>query len=289
MLEQLRNGQLIGCTRLDLSCDLADFPREIFSLADTLEVLNLSGNRLSSLPDDLPRLHKLRVLFCSENLFSEVPAVLGRCPELQMIGFKANQIHHLPATALPAKLRWLILTDNQLIDLPDELGQCHHLQKLMLAGNQLRKLPEALALLDDLKRRVKDSKTTEPAAVKGLLADAVADLLLPLRTVVLGVTGNPGQTNYAASKAGMIGFSKSLAQEIGSRGVTVNCVAPGFIESPMTDSLNEAQRETILTKIPAGRLGQGEEIAAAVVYLASDEAAYVTGQTLHVNGGMAMI
>jgi 3-oxoacyl-[acyl-carrier protein] reductase len=108
-------------------------------------------------------------------------------------------------------------------------------------------------------------------------------------TSIVGVTGNPGQTNYAASKAGMIGFSKSLAQEIGSRGITVNCVAPGFIESPMTDALNEAQRETILTKIPAGRLGQGDEIAAAVVYLASDEASYVTGQTLHVNGGMAMI
>ncbi len=108
-------------------------------------------------------------------------------------------------------------------------------------------------------------------------------------TSVVGVTGNPGQTNYAASKAGMIGFSKSLAQEVGSRGVTVNCIAPGFITSPMTDVLNEGQREAILTKIPAGRLGTGDEIAAAAVYLASDEAAYVTGQTLHVNGGMAMI
>jgi 3-oxoacyl-[acyl-carrier protein] reductase len=108
-------------------------------------------------------------------------------------------------------------------------------------------------------------------------------------TSVVGVTGNPGQTNYAASKAGMIGFSKSLAQEVGSRGVTVNCIAPGFITSPMTDVLNEQQRETILSKIPAGRLGTGDEIAAAAVYLSSDEAAYVTGQTLHVNGGMAMI
>jgi len=108
-------------------------------------------------------------------------------------------------------------------------------------------------------------------------------------TSVVGVTGNPGQANYAASKAGMIGFSKSLAQEVGSRGVTVNCIAPGFITSPMTDVLNEQQRETILSKIPAGRLGTGDEIAAAAVYLSSDEAAYVTGQTLHVNGGMAMI
>ncbi len=108
-------------------------------------------------------------------------------------------------------------------------------------------------------------------------------------TSVVGVTGNPGQTNYAASKAGMIGFSKALAQEVGSRGVTVNCIAPGFITSPMTDVLNEQQREAILGRIPAGRLGTGAEIAAAAVYLASDEAAYVTGQTLHVNGGMAMI
>ena len=125
------------------------------------------------------------------------------------------------------------------------------------------------------------------AATKGMMKRRAGRIIGI--TSVVGVTGNPGQTNYAASKAGMIGFSKSLAQEIGSRGITVNCVAPGFIESPMTDALNEGQRETILTKIPAGRLGQGEEIAAAVVYLASDEAAYVTGQTLHVNGGMAMI
>ena len=108
-------------------------------------------------------------------------------------------------------------------------------------------------------------------------------------TSVVGVTGNPGQTNYAASKAGMIGFSKSLAQEVASRGVTVNCIAPGFIASPMTDALNDAQKEAILTKIPAGALGSGDDIANAALYLASEESAYVTGQTLHVNGGMAMI
>jgi 3-oxoacyl-[acyl-carrier protein] reductase len=108
-------------------------------------------------------------------------------------------------------------------------------------------------------------------------------------TSVVGVTGNPGQANYAASKAGMIGFSKALAQEVASRNVTVNCVAPGFIESPMTSELNDAQRETIMGRIPAGRLGSGADVAGACVYLASDEAAYMTGQTLHVNGGMAMI
>ncbi|MCA8903721.1 MAG: 3-oxoacyl-ACP reductase FabG, partial [Hyphomonas sp.] len=108
-------------------------------------------------------------------------------------------------------------------------------------------------------------------------------------TSVVGVTGNPGQTNYCASKAGMIGFTKSIAQEVASRGITANTIAPGFIESPMTDVLPDAQKEALLGRIPAGRLGQGSDIAAAAVYLASDEAAYVTGQTLHVNGGMAMI
>lgn len=108
-------------------------------------------------------------------------------------------------------------------------------------------------------------------------------------TSVVGVTGNPGQANYAASKAGMIGFTKALAAEVASRNVTANCVAPGFISSPMTDVLNEAQKTALMTKIPAGRLGEGRDVAAAVAYLASEEAGYMTGQTLHVNGGMAMI
>ena len=108
-------------------------------------------------------------------------------------------------------------------------------------------------------------------------------------TSVVGVTGNPGQTNYAASKAGMIGFTKALAAEVASRNVTANCIAPGFITSPMTEALNEAQTASTIAKVPAGKLGTGADIAAAAVYLASQEANYVTGQTLHVNGGMAMI
>jgi 3-oxoacyl-[acyl-carrier protein] reductase len=125
------------------------------------------------------------------------------------------------------------------------------------------------------------------AALKGMMKRRWGRILGI--TSVVGVTGNPGQANYAASKAGMIGFSKSLAQEVASRNVTVNCIAPGFIASPMTDALNEAQRAAILGRIPAARLGEGVDIAAACVYLASREAAYVTGQTIHVNGGMAMI
>jgi len=108
-------------------------------------------------------------------------------------------------------------------------------------------------------------------------------------TSIVGVTGNPGQANYAASKAGMIGMSKSLAQEVASRGITVNCLAPGFIETAMTDALGDQQQEKLLSAIPAGRMGVPADIAAGVVYLASEEASYVTGQTLHVNGGMAMI
>lgn len=144
-LELLRSGKLAGIKRLDLSCGLTHFPDEIYDLADTLEILNLSGNALSNLPDDLHRLKKLRVIFCSDNRFVEVPEVLGQCPGLEMIGFKANKISRLSAASLPAALRWLILTDNRLTSLPGELGLCTNLQKLMLAGNQLQSLPDEMA------------------------------------------------------------------------------------------------------------------------------------------------
>jgi len=125
------------------------------------------------------------------------------------------------------------------------------------------------------------------AAVKGMMRRRFGRVIGI--TSVVGVTGNPGQANYTAAKAGMIGMFKSIGKEYAKRGVTANCVAPGFIATPMTDKLNDKQREAILQMVPAGRLGAGADVAAAVVYLASDEAAYVTGQTLHVNGGMAMI
>lgn len=143
-LAQLKAGQLAGITRLDLSCGLTEFPPEIFALADSLEILNLTGNALSRLPDDLHRLSRLRVLFCSDNAFTELPACLGQCANLSMIGFKANQISHVPAAALPPQLRWLILTDNCIGQLPSELGERPLLQKLMLAGNHLTDLPPSL-------------------------------------------------------------------------------------------------------------------------------------------------
>jgi 3-oxoacyl-[acyl-carrier protein] reductase len=125
------------------------------------------------------------------------------------------------------------------------------------------------------------------AAVKGMMRRRFGRIIGI--TSVVGVTGNPGQANYTAAKAGMIGMIKTLGAEYAKRGVTANCIAPGFIATPMTDKLNEKQREAILARVPAARLGGPDDIAAAAVYLASDEAAYVTGQTLHVNGGMAMI
>jgi 3-oxoacyl-[acyl-carrier protein] reductase len=125
------------------------------------------------------------------------------------------------------------------------------------------------------------------AAVKGMMRRRHGRII-GIGSVV-GTTGNPGQANYAAAKAGLVGLTKALAGEVASRGITVNCIAPGFIASPMTDALNDKQKEGILTRVPAGRLGEGAEVAAACLYLASTEAGYVTGQTLHVNGGMAMI
>jgi hypothetical protein len=144
-LEQLQSGALDGIRRLDLSCGLRAVPPDVFRLADTLEVLNLSGNQLTSLPPDLPRLHRLKVIFCSDNPFTELPTVLGDCAALQVVGFKACHIVDVHGSALPRALRWLILTDNAIAQLPSELGQRPSLQKLMLAGNRLCALPAGLA------------------------------------------------------------------------------------------------------------------------------------------------
>ncbi|WP_198919113.1 leucine-rich repeat-containing protein kinase family protein [Pseudomonas chlororaphis] len=169
-LAQLRAGQLAGLKRLDLSCGLTEFPREIFDLADSLEVLNLSGNALSSLPDDLHRLTRLRVLFCSDNHFTQMPASVGQCAQLSMVGFKANRIERVPAAALPPLLRWLILTDNRIEELPDELGRRPHLQKLMLSGNRLTRLPQSLGQCHQLEliRIAANRLSALPAFLLGL-------------------------------------------------------------------------------------------------------------------------
>ncbi|WP_428420716.1 leucine-rich repeat-containing protein kinase family protein [Methylibium sp.] len=185
-LSQLRAGRLAGLERLDLSCGLTAFPREIFALAESLEVLNLSGNALQSLPDDLPRLRRLRVLFCSDNRFTELPAVLGRCARLDIVGFKANRIEHVPEAALAPSLRWLILTDNRVEALPDSLGRCTRMQKLMLAGNRLRALPATLADCRNLELLRVSANAFET------VADALPEPLLALpRLSWLALAGNP--------------------------------------------------------------------------------------------------
>ncbi|WP_323149954.1 leucine-rich repeat domain-containing protein, partial [Pseudomonas oryzihabitans] len=149
-LARLRAGELAGATRLTLRADLTEFPEEIYALADSLEILDLSGNRLTRLPADLGRLHRLRILFCSGNPFTELPEVLGTLPNLEMIGFKACELEQVSAAALPPRLRWLILTDNRIATLPTALGARPALQKLMLAGNQLEALPASMAELHQL-------------------------------------------------------------------------------------------------------------------------------------------
>lgn len=149
-LEQLKSGQLKGTKRLKLSEDLIEFPLEILELADSLEILDLSGNQLSDLPQELTQLTNLRIIFASNNLFTHLPDVLGSLPKLEMVGFKTNQIKTVSEESLPAQLRWLILTDNAIEVLPNSLGERPRLQKLALAGNQLRALPESMEKLSNL-------------------------------------------------------------------------------------------------------------------------------------------
>ena len=187
-LEDLRAGKLAGSRRLKLSCGLTQFPREIFDLAKTLEILDLSGNALTALPDDLPHLGKLRILFCSNNPFTELPAVIGQCAALEMVGFKANRIETVPAAALPANLRWLILTDNRIGELPPEIGRCSRLQKLMLAGNRLQSLPPEMANCTRL----------ELLRISANQLSALPDWLLALPMLSwLAFAGNPFCTDAA--------------------------------------------------------------------------------------------
>lgn len=136
VLSQLRSGQFKISQKISISADLTEFPPEILELADSLEVLDLSNNRLRSLPDDFDRLQNLKILFLSQNEFDHLPEVLGRCSQLSMVGFKANRIRTVSGVSLAPLLRWLILTDNAIEELPSEIGQLQYLQKLMLAGNQ---------------------------------------------------------------------------------------------------------------------------------------------------------
>jgi len=150
ILEQLQSGQLTGTKKLVIAADLTEFPRAILDLASTLEYLDLSRNQLTTLPDDFDQLVNLKIAFFSENNFTQFPAVLGACPNLEMIGFKACKLATIPENAFPEKLRWLILTNNQLTELPASIGKCRNMQKLMLAGNQLKSLPPEMAACERL-------------------------------------------------------------------------------------------------------------------------------------------
>lgn len=181
-LAALKSGELAGINRLTLSENLTSFPLEILSLADSLEILDLSNNQLSDLPEELAQLTNLKIIFASNNLFETLPEMLGKCPNLEMVGFKSNQIKSVPSGSLPPKLRWLILTNNQIESLPDSLGQRPRLQKLALAGNQLTALPKTLA----------DSHNLELIRISANQLTAFPEQLLNLPKLAwLAFAGNP--------------------------------------------------------------------------------------------------
>ncbi|GGJ84938.1 leucine-rich repeat-containing protein kinase family protein [Pseudomonas matsuisoli] len=199
-LEKLRSGELAGITRLDLNVGIDHFPEDIFGLADTLEVLNLSDNNLTSLPHDLSRLRKLRVVFCSGNPFTVLPEALGDCPNLEMVGFKSCRVQHVPAHALPSALRWLILTDNDVTTLPDALGSRPRLQKLMLAGNRLDDLPSGLA----------EAQRLELLRIAANRFEQLPDWLLTLpRLAWLAFAGNPLSERHAPQTPAVAAIERS--------------------------------------------------------------------------------
>ncbi len=210
-LAQLKAGDLRGITHLALSEGLTEFPRDIFDLADTLEILDLSGNALTTLPDDLYLLRRLRVLFASNNRFTHLPKSIGQCAELSMVGFKTNRITTVSPYALPPKLRWLILTDNALTHLPDNIGQCAHLQKLMLAGNRLSELPAMLA----------NCRRLELLRIAANDLDTLPDWLFDLpRLSWLAFAGNPFSSEPAVSDAPGIAWTDIDLQQVLGEGAS---------------------------------------------------------------------
>ncbi|MCJ8295730.1 MAG: leucine-rich repeat-containing serine/threonine-protein kinase [Colwellia sp.] len=194
-LAQLRSGELHGINQLKLSENLTEFPLEILTLAESLEILDLSSNALSSLPDELVQLTKLKIIFASQNKFEHLPEVLGKLPNLEMVGFKSNQIKQVAENSLPVQLRWLILTDNQITTLPDSLGERPRLQKLALAGNQLTKLPQTLAQAHNLEL-IRISANN--------LSDCPEQLLNLPKLAWIAFAGNPFSQLSSAEKAKVI-------------------------------------------------------------------------------------
>jgi hypothetical protein len=250
-LEQLRQGELAGATRVALSEGLTEFPREIFALADTLEYLDLSGNALTSLPEDFAQLHRLQVLFCAGNGFTELPVVLGQCQNLSMVGFRANQITSIKAAALPPKLRWLILTGNQIASLPPEIGACPELQKVALSGNLLSSLPVEMAKCTKL----------ELLRIGANRFEALPEWLLSMpRLSWLGYSGNPV---CAAAEARALARLTD-AQSLQTRGNS----APQAVSNRSTNTSTNTSSNTSLGT-ESSQAGELDQIALAQIPWAS--------------------
>ena len=225
-LAQLKSGELSGIKRLSLSENLTSFPIEILSLADSLEILDLSNNQLTSLPQELAQLSKLKIIFASNNLFEILPEVLGQCVNLEMLGFKSNNINRVPANSLPARLRWLILTDNRIEVLPDALGERPRLQKLALAGNRLIKLPKTLAQSANLELvRISANRLTEcPEQLLGLP-----------KLAWFAFSGNPfSRSDVKINAVPTLPSSSFTLQKVLGRGAS-GVISKAFWNSPQTD------------------------------------------------------
>ncbi len=269
-LEKLRRGDLAGATRLALSEGLTKFPREIFALADTLEYLDLSGNALTSLPEDFAQLRRLQVLFCAGNRFTELPLVLGQCQNLSMVGFRANQITNIEAAALPPNLRWLILTGNQLASLPPEIGACPELQKVALSGNLLTTLPAEMAKCTKL----------ELLRIAANRFEALPEWLLSMpRLSWLGYSGNPVCAAAEARALTLLTNVQSpqtqgnLAPDVVNNRSTSTSINPSSSTSLATESNQAGELDQIaLAQIPWAslqlkqKLGEG---ASGVIYQAA--------------------
>jgi hypothetical protein len=249
--EEFRAGRLAGRTQLKLSCNLKEFPSEIFDLADSLEILDLSGNALTSLPDRLPVLDKLKILFCSDNHFTELPRVLGQCKALSMIGFRNNNIRHVSPEALPPLLRWLILTGNQLTELPSALGDRPHLQKLMVAGNRLQSLPEELG----------NCKNLELIRIAANRFEALPAVLLKLpRLSWLSYSGNPfcssdEQTALQDTPVKRLPWSSlALQQKLGEGASGVIYQASWQVDSPIPVAVKVFKGELTSDGLPMSEM-----------------------------------
>ena len=239
-LSQLKSGKLAGTRSLKLSENLTTFPSEIFSLADSLEILDLSGNKLSTLPEDFAQLEKLKILFASDNDFEALPKVLGECANLEMIGFKSNRISHVPDCSLPPKLRWLILTENQISSLPDSLGERPRLQKLALAGNRITHLPQTLA----------QSKNLELVRLSANQLTECPDQLLDLPKLAwLTLSGNPfSQSDLEIQSVPEITSSSFTLQEVLGQG------ASGIISQAQWNQSQAAFQDDIAVKVFKGEI-----------------------------------